>query len=212
MPAFNINTGLPDLPSGLDDEKASLVAPLYRAVSVLAQQLSYLTGVIQYDASEQAIIDQFTGLSNSRGRRIYVRALETIPYGALVTLSIDGSRLAASLADAATLTKPAHAICDMPLGIASGSDGACIFGSGMCKGVSGTTLGTTYYLSAAGAMQSTVPAADASIKQIVATGLGSAGVMLNIQPVGKMVSSIYKPNSTTLRVLYTDGSYTDWSV
>lgn len=212
MPSYNISTGLPSLPSGLSDEQAGLVAPLYRAISGLAQQVAVLTGMVQYTDSEQAIIDQFTGVGNNRTRRIYVKALETIPYGGLITISVDGGRLAARLADAATLTKPAHAICDMPLGIATGSYGGAIFGSGICRGVSGTVLGGTYYLGAAGVMQASVPVADAALKQIVAIGLGTGGVMLDIHPVGKVVSTVYKPSAAVLRVCYTDGSFTDWGV
>ena len=212
MPSFNISSGLPDLPSGLSDKDANLVSPLYRAIGALAQQLSLLTGNIQYTAGEQASIDQFSGLIDSREQKIYVKALETISYGSLITLSVSSGKLAASLATATTLTKPAHGICDQPGGIASGSYGLCLFMRGRSAGVAGTTLGATYYLSTAGAMQLTSPTADSVRNQLDAIGLRSAGVYLNIEPVGQRVSRVYKTTATNLRIQYTDGTYTDWAV
>lgn len=212
MPQFNISSGLPDLPVGLNDKDAALVGPIYRAVTVLAQQLATLTGNVQYSATEQATIDQFSGLVDSKEQRIYVRALEALNYGSLLTLSVAGGKLAASKADALTLTKPAHALCDVPGGIAAGSFGVAIFMRGRSAGVSGTAIGTTYYLSTAGALQALSPTADAVLNQVVAVGLGSAGIYLNIEPVGQRVSRVYKTTVSNLRIQYTNGTFTDWTV
>ena len=181
MPTFNITSGLPDLPVGLNDKDASLVGPIYRAVTALAQQLSLLTGNIQYSAAEQAQIDQFSSLIDYREQRIYVKALVTIPYGALITISLDGGKLAASLADATILTQPAHGICDTIGGIPVGEFGVVLFSQGRTSGVAGTVLGGTYYLSTAGAMQLTMPTASGVIVQVVGTGLGSAGFYLSAE-------------------------------
>ena len=212
MPKFTIASGLPDLPVGLNDKDAALVGPIYRAVTALAQQLATLTGNLQYTATEQATIDQFGGLIDSREQRIYVKALENLSYGSLLTISVDGGKLAASKADAVVLTKPAHAICDVPGGVVSGSYGVALFMRGRTASVSGTAIGTTYYLSTAGAMQAISPTADSVINQIVAVGLGSAGIYLNIEPVGQRVSRVYKTTVSNLRIQYTDGSFTDWTV
>ena len=212
MPQFTIASGLPDLPVGLTDKDAALVGPIYRSITAIAQQLSALTGNIQYSATEQATIDQLSSLIDHREQKIYVKALEDLSYGSLISLSIDGGKLAAVKADAATLTKPAHAICDQPGGIASGSFGVAIFMRGKTASVSGTSLGATYYLSTAGAMQAASPTADGVLNQVVAVGLGSAGVYLNIEPVGQRVSRVYKTTATNLRVQYTNGSFTDWTV
>jgi hypothetical protein len=212
MPSYTISSGLPDLPVGLTDKDAALVSPLYRAVSALAQQLSTLTGNVQYSSSEQSNIDQFSGLIDSREQRIYVKALEPINYGSLITLSVDSGKLAASLADASVLTKPAHGICDLPGGIGTGSYGVCLLVRGRTASVSGTVMGATYYLSTAGGMQIVSPTADGVLNQIVAIGLGSAGVYLNIEQIGQRVSRVYKTSGTNLRIQYTDGSFTDWAV
>lgn len=212
MPQFSVSTGLPDLPSGLKDKEAGLVAPLYRAVGALAQQLSTLTGNVQFSAGELATIDQFAGLIDAREQRVYVKALETIPYGKLVSLEMSGGRVGAWLADATVLTKSASGICDQVGGIASGSYGTVVFMRGKSAGVAGTTLGTPYYLSTAGAIQSTSPTADGVLNQMVGIGLGSAGIYLDIEPVGQRVVRTYKTSATNLRTQYTDGSFTDAAV
>ena len=81
MPKFNIASGLPDLPVGMNDKDAALVGPIYRAITALSQQLSLLTGNVQYSAAEQVTIDQFGSLIDSREQRIYVQAMEDLSYG-----------------------------------------------------------------------------------------------------------------------------------
>lgn len=212
MPQFLVSSGLPDLPVGISDKDAALVSPLYRAISALTQQLAELTGNIQYDQSEQAVIDQLGGVIDGREYKIYVKALETIGYGQLITLSVDAGKLSARVATGTTLTKPAHALCDVPGGIAVGKYGLALFMRGKSTAVSGTILGTTYYLSTAGALQAAAPTADGVLNQVVAIGLGSAGVYLNIEPVGQRVSGVYKTTATNLRVQYTNGLFTDHAV
>ena len=212
MPQYTVSSGLPDLPIGLNDKDAALVTPLYRAITGLAQQLAMLTGNVKYTAAEQVVLDPLSGLIDYREQRIYVKALEFLPYGALLTLSAAGGRLTAAVATAAVLTKSAHAICDVPGGIALASFGAAIYMHGRVASVAGTVLGATYYLSTAGGMQLAAPTADGVLSQVVAIGLGSAGVYLNIEPVGKRVSQVYKTSVTNLRVQYTDGTFTDWAV
>jgi hypothetical protein len=212
MPQFNIASGLPDLPVGMNDKDAALVGPIYRAITALSQQLSLLTGNVQYSAAEQVTIDQFGSLIDSREQRIYVQAMEDLSYGSLITLVVDGGRLAAWKADAATLTKSAQGICDQPGGILAGAYGVALFMRGRTASVAGTTLGATYYLSVTGSMQVLSPTADSVLNQIVAVGLGSAGIYLNIEPVGQRVVRTYKTSATNLRTQYTDGSFTDAAV
>jgi hypothetical protein len=83
---------------------------------------------------------------------------------------------------------------------------------GQTPSVSGTVLGATYYLSTAGAIQLAAPTADGVLNQVVAIGLGSAGIYLAIEAVGKRVSQVYKTSATNLRVQYTDGSFVDNAV
>jgi hypothetical protein len=212
MPDYLISSGIADLPTGLPDKEAGLVTPLYRAVSNLAQQLATLTGNVQYSAAELAVIDQLTGLIGQREQRIAVKAGEALGYGQLLTLTVVGGRITANIATALDVTKPAHAICDAPSGIANGADGLAVFMTGRCAGVVGTTLGTTYYLGVAGAMTATAPTADSVLNQIVAIGLGTSGTYLQIEPVGKRVTRTYKTSGANLRTQYTDGTFTDATV
>ena len=212
MPQFNIASGLPDLPVGMNDKDAALVGPIYRAITALSQQLSLLTGNVQYSAAEQVTIDQFGSLIDSREQRIYVQAMEDLSYGSVISLVVDGGRLAAWKADASVPTKPAHGICDQPGGILTGSYGVALFMRGRTAAVAGTVLGSTYYLSTLGAIQLASPTADSVLNQIVGIGLGSAGIYLNIEPVGQRVSRVYKTTVSNLRIQYTDGSFTDWTV
>lgn len=212
MPKFLINSGLPELPVGVTDKEASLISPLYRSVAALAQQLAAVTGNVQYSAAELSTIDQFTGLTDGKNQQIYIKALEAIPYGALITLSVDAGKLAARKADASIITYPAHGICTQIGGIGVGEYGSALFMHGITSSVSGSVLGSTYYLSTAGGLQLAMPTADSVLKQIVGIGLGSAGIYLNIEPVGKRVATQYKPSAAVLRVLYTDGTFVNLAV
>lgn len=212
MPKFGISAGLPDTPSGLEDKDYGLVAPLYRALGSIAQFLSSVTGNIQYEPSEMAQADQLTKLIDNKLQKVFVQAAVTLNYGVAVSLSISGGKLVGDLADATDLTKPAFGICDVPGGIPAGSYGEIVFMKGRTLGVSGTTFGAAYYLSTAGNVQITPPVSTGVINQIVGIGLGSAGLYVNIEPIGKRVALVYKQSASVLRVLYTDGSFTDNSV
>lgn len=212
MPTFNLASGLPSYPAGLSDKDAALVLPLYRAVNSLAQQLAVQSGNATYSAAEQASVDQFTKFTDTRTRKVFVQASEDLTFGCLVTLSIAGGKIVASKADATDLAKPAHAIIDKPAGIASGGFGEAIFMQGKSSGITGTSFGTAYYLSTAGQIQATPPVASGVLSQIVGIGLGSAGFYFDAEIIGRRVSLAYKFSPTGLRVLYTDGTFSDLPV
>lgn len=212
MPTFNLASGLPSYPAGLSDKDAALVLPLYRAVNSLAQQLAVQSGNATYSAAEQASVDQFTKFTDTRTRKMFVQAAEDLTFGNLVTLSIAGGKIVATKADATVLTQPAHAIIDEPAGIASGGFGEAIFMQGNSSGVTGTSFGTAYYLSTSGQIQATPPVASGVINQIVGIGLGSAGFYFDAEIIGRRVSLAYKFSPTVIRVLYTDGTFSDLPV
>lgn len=207
MPQYEVSTGLPQLPAGLADKEAGLVSPLYRGLSSVAQQVALLTGVTSYSQSELANIDQLVGLIDQRAQKIFIKATEAIPFGALVHISVADGKFTGQIADASVITKSAHAICNVIGGIAANEFGEVIFMQGRCRGVSGTTVGATYYLSTAGTMQLAAPTAQGVLCQIVAVGLGSAGIYLNIQPVGRVITNILHLGGNTLRLLFSDGSF-----
>lgn len=212
MPEFNISSGLPSYPAGLSDKDAALVLPLYRAINSLAQQIAVQSGAVQYDAAEQASIDQFTKFTSQRTRKLFVKAGEALSFGNLVSLSIVSGKIVAFKADATNLSRPAHAIVDVPTGIALNAFGEVIFMQGKSSGVSGTSFGTAYYLSTAGQVQSTPPVATGVLNQRVGLGLGSAGFYFDAEIIGRRVAYAYKFSPTVMRVLYTDGTYADLAV
>lgn len=181
MPEFSISSGLPSYPSGLSDKDAALVLPLYRAISNLAQQLSLLTGNVQYSPGEQAQLDQFTKLLAQRTQKIFVQAGENLTYGNLVTLGLSGGKIVATKADATDLTKPAHAVIDAPAGILNGDFGEAIFLQGRTAGISGTTFAAPYWLSTAGQVQAVKPEGPGILTQYVGLGLGTAGFYADLE-------------------------------
>lgn len=212
MATYLIGSGIAALPAGLSDKDAALVGPLYRAINNLTQQIATLTGNVQYNGAELALIDQFTGLREAKTQKIVVEAGAPLAYGQLLTLTLPSGRVIANVADATVTAGQAHAICDTPGGIATGATGEAVFMHGRVASIAGTTFGATYYLSTAGAVQVTAPGADGVLSQIVGIGLGTAGFYLCIEPIGQRVSRAYKTSGTNLRVQYTDGTFTDHAV
>lgn len=204
MPKFTIASGLPDLPSGLTDKEAGTVTPLYRAINSVAQQLSLQTGNVQYSQGELANIDQLVGLTDGKEMQIYPKALEAIGYGNLVTLSLSAGKLCMMKATASDVNKPAHGICIAPDGVANGAYGTVLFLRGRTEAVSGTSVGTRYYLSTAGTMQTARPVAPAVLTQPVAIGFGSSGIYLDIQPPRKLnYGSFLQTSSLTAAAINT---------
>jgi hypothetical protein len=212
MPKFNISSGLPSYPPGLTDKDAALVLPLYRAANSLAQFISANSGEIEYSPSEQAQANQLTKLLDGRTSKIFVRAAEALDYGSLLALSISSGKIVAHKANATNLSRPALAVCDQLGGIALNGFGEAIFMQGRTAGISGTTFGAAYYLSTNGQIQLTPPVATGVLAQIVGVGLGSEGFYLNVEPVGRRPTLVYKFSPTVLRVLYSDGTFVDNAV
>ena len=187
MPVYQIASGLPALPNGLEDKEAALVKPIYLAMNAMAKRISEATANVGYSQGEMENLSQLASLISAKEQTIYVKAGEVLPYGALVTLSIVSGKIVAVKADATDGTKPAHAVVDAPLGIALDAYGPAVFMNGRTAGVSGTVFGAQYWLGSAGAMQNAPPATSGNLVQPVAIGLGTAGVYLNIPHLGALV-------------------------
>lgn len=188
MPVYGIGSGLPALPSGLDDKDSSLVKPIYLALNTVAKRVSEATANITYSQSEMENMSQLMSLVSQREQTIYVKAGEDLAYGMLVNLYLFEGKILARKADATISGRPAHAIIDAPFGILSGTYGPAVFMIGRCSGVSGTVFGAQYFLGEAGAMQNIAPAGDTDLVQPVAVGLGTAGVFLMIAALAGGVS------------------------
>ena len=212
MPKFNISSGLPSYPPGLEDKDAALVLPLYRATNSLAQFISFNAGEVEYSPSEQAQANQLTKLLDGKTSKIFVQAGEALSYGQMLSLSIVAGKIVAHRASATNLSRPALAVCDQIGGIPLNGFGEAVFMQGRTAGISGTVFGAAYYLSTDGTIQVTPPVATGVLNQIVGVGLGSEGFYLNIEPVGRRPVLVYKFSATVLRVLYSDGTFVDNAV
>ncbi len=185
MPSYTISSGLPSYPVGLTDKEAGQLVPLYRAINALAQKMSEATGSITYSQGELGSLDKLIQLTDASATRVTIKAAAAIPYGALITLTASGSDVVATVASNDSASAWAHGICDSPSGLAIGEYGIAIFMHGKCAGVSGSVFGEQYYLSTAGAVQSTKPTGTGIRVQPVAIGLGTAGIYLNIPSLGE---------------------------
>ncbi len=180
MPTQLVQTGIPQIPVGLPDKDHRLLAPLYMAVNALAKKFSEVTGQVVYSEAEAAEINQISTLLSQNMNRIYLMATETIAYGKMCNVHLDGGKLSARLADSTNASLPAHAICDDPAGLVAGEFGNFILGTGFSAGITGTAVGTIYYLGTTGDSQAVRPAAAGTIIQAVGIGLGSAGFYAQI--------------------------------
>lgn len=184
MPTYNISSGLPAYPPGLTDQDAAKLVPLYQAINTLAQRISEVTNRVQYNAAELSSLDRFIGLTDDTASKVTIKAGEALTYGQLLTFTASGSDVIAMKADRTNVEKPAHGICNTPLGLALNAYGTALFMHGICRGVSGSVFGSQYWLSTAGAMQVTKPTGTGTRVQPVAIGLGASGIYLNIAALG----------------------------
>lgn len=191
MPDFFVSTGLPSYPSGLSDKEAALVLPLYKAIATLAQQVSYVTGNVQYSGGEQAVLNPLTKLINEREQKIFVKAGEALAFGNVITLTVSGGVIVAYKATSSDITKPGHAIVDDPAGIPLNEFGEAVFITGRTTGITGTVFGAVYYLGTAGQVQLARPQGPGILTQIIGYGLGSAGFYAAIDASGGSVYGAY---------------------
>ncbi|HEY9658775.1 MAG TPA: hypothetical protein V6C65_10015, partial [Allocoleopsis sp.] len=148
----------------------------------LAQNASLALSQVVLNSAEFANLSQTTLLkAGTLNRLIVLGSGSTLAYGKLVHLKDNGSgKITAVLADATDNTKPAHGVVIAPSGIAVGAFGEVMLCTGLTTSISGSTIGTQYYLSTAGNVQSARPSAAGSIIQGVGFGLGSLGFHLSI--------------------------------
>lgn len=198
MPEFFVSTGLPSYPSGLSDKEAALVLPLYKAIATLAQQVSYITGNVQYSNSEQGALNPLTKLISEREQKIFVKAGEALAFGNVITLTTSGGNIVAYKATSADVTKPGHAIVDDPAGIALNEFGEAILLTGRTTGITGTTFGAVYYLGTAGQVQLARPQGPNILTQIIGYGLGTAGFYAAIEPAASNVYGAYGAFASTV--------------
>lgn len=179
MPDFGITSGLPGLPVAKDALFEQL-KPIYTAINAVAKSVSVVGGLVQYNQDELSQQNQLVGLISQNQNRLFVKALEDLTFGMLITISLSGGKLCARKADATDATKPAHGCVATIEGISTGLFGEVTVISGHTYGITGSAVGQYYWLGAAGLVQPVPPAAVGNLVQGVGFGLGTAGFVLNI--------------------------------
>lgn len=182
MPSYNIQAGLSQLPNSQEEKEYNLLQPIYVALNNLAQKVSAATGLVDFNQLELSKRSPFASLLSQNHNKIYAKNVSgvTLGFGKIVNLFLSGSDLAARLADATTANFPAHGIVNTPLGLPNGEWGEIVVFNGYVLGITGTTVGTYYYLSTAGNVSSVRPSVSGSIIQACGFGLGSQGFALNV--------------------------------
>lgn len=181
MPEYKITSGLPQLPA-TNDKAFKDLFPLYTAINALAKPIADLTGQVTFSQAELAERNPVASITSQHQNRVFVKALELLPFGALVSLSVDAGKLAGSLASCTVPIKPAHGIVAEPFGIQSGKFGEITMMNGYSPGIAGTAVGQFYWLATGGLVQAPAPTTAGQLLQAVGVGLGSAGFYLQIDP------------------------------
>lgn len=180
MPDYKISTGLPGLPVTQDEKKFADLRPIYQALNTLAQVLSIADGRVDYSQIELAQRNQLSSVNTQNHKKLFAYAETDLDYGRIVNLYLSGGKICARYADCSDNTKPAQGIVNNSSGILTGEYGEVVLAEGFVQGISGTSVGTTYYLSTAGQVTNVLPTGTPKIVQAVGWGLGSTGFYMNI--------------------------------
>lgn len=186
MPQYNITSGLPQLPVA-SDKMFKELSPIYNAVNALAKPIAELKGQVTFSQAELQDRNPIASLTSQYHNRAFVKAVEDLVFGAIVSLTVDGGKLAARKASAFTPIYPAHGIVAEIQGISTGAFGEITLMQGYSAGIAGTAVGQFYWLGANGLVQSVPPSVAGDLVQGVGIGLGSAGFYLAVDTNPKLV-------------------------
>lgn len=178
MPEYLITSGLPSYPAGLTDKDAALVLPLYRSVNNLANKVSAITGQQQYAAAELPMLRPFDVLSNVRNNLVFAVATEALSFGMAVNIYDNAGTVSVRKADH-SLSRPAHGLVNSINGATVGTTCEILFMQGRSQGVTGSVVGSPYYLNTAGTVTAVKP--SSGLIQPVGWGLGTHGFYLNVE-------------------------------
>lgn len=165
-------------------EVAKAVAPLYAAMQQVIQTFVNNCGIgpqangFWEQIAAQAI--DSTVLSQNL-RRVYMKASETISFGAMVSQHNNAGVLSMRNANATNNTKPVDGFCSTPGGVAAGVAGEFILSTGIVS-ITGLTLGSRYYLSTTnGLITAVAPVAAGNIEQYLGFAISATKLYLNAQ-------------------------------
>ena len=137
----------------------------------------------QLPADAVALAGSSRTLLSGNLNRFYVRAAETINFGSIISLVPVAGVLEVRNANAAGNTRIADGFCSQVGGIAAGSVGEVILGSGVAS-IGGLIVGQRYWLSITNGLVSNVPATAAgNVEQLLGIGIDATHFFFNCSPM-----------------------------
>lgn len=140
------NVGLPQLPTNVDPKIEPDLRDLYNALRNLAAQVGQYGGYEEADEGLQDV-NNILATAGPYKRRVYVGALEAMPYGSIVHLTVDSGLLVARYANATDNTRPGTGINNTIGTCAIGDTIEVVLPGGYVQSIGGLTPGARYFLS-----------------------------------------------------------------
>lgn len=168
------------LPPGIDPELAAAFTQVYSAIQQIIFTLIDNCGIGPRNSGEWVqLASSAVTLLGGNLNRLYVQAVEDIPYGAAVHLVAVSGKVQARLANATNSSKPARAFCTLTTGILAGEVGEVQIGTGTVL-IGGLTPGASYFLSTTSGLIAPTPAVAAgNIEQYVGFAIDTTTLTFN---------------------------------
>lgn len=169
VPFFTI--GLPQFPVNTDKNIEPDLRDIYNAIRNLAYQVGQYGG---FEAADVGI-DNATSLSITAGaykRRVYCKALEVMPFGAIVHFFNTAGVVTARFANATNNTRPGYGINNTPGNCAIGDTIEVVLPGCYVTSIGGLAIGSRYFLSTVNGLITTVaPAVAGNIVEAIGFAL-----------------------------------------
>lgn len=167
-------------PDHLPPEIRNALEPLYNAFHQILAGIQSYVAPLQWD---QELWDQLLPTQTifpNFHNRLYLKAAETILFGAAINVFASGGVLKVRNANATDSTKPAHGFCSTSGGLLAGVTGEVILGHGLLTTVGAFTLGTNYWLNTVDGQYINIPPVVAgNIEQFLGVALNANDLFFN---------------------------------
>jgi hypothetical protein len=163
--------GLPQFPTNTDPKIEPDLRDIYNAIRTLSDQLGQFGGFEEvYDVYKQVANVDYT--AGPYKRRVYCKALEAMPYGAIVSLIDSGGTLKAQYANATNATRPGYGINNTPGTCAIGDTIEVALPGCYVTSIGGLTRGQRYFLSTTnGLITNAAPAVAGNVVEVIGFAL-----------------------------------------
>jgi hypothetical protein len=169
-------------PPGLPPETQPAFDELYQGVQNIIQALVNNCGIgPQSIANWAQLAGSPSTLLAGNLNRLYVLAVETIPFGAMISLTNSAGVLVVRNAQASTAAKMADGFCTTGAGIAIGSVGEVQLADGVTN-FTGLVVGSRYWLDAVnpGLVTPIAPVAVGNIEQYIGRAITTTSLAVHI--------------------------------